>query len=44
MSQILSGGSSVVDLTKGVALVLAEGEDLSRVRVHFAPDTSPASA
>ncbi|WP_179137451.1 iron-containing alcohol dehydrogenase [Candidatus Entotheonella palauensis] len=33
------GGSSVVDLTKGVALVLAEGEDLSRVRVHFAPDT-----
>ena len=33
------GGSSVVDLTKGVALVLAEGEELARVRVHFAPDT-----
>ena len=29
------GGSSVVDLTKGVALVLAEGEDLDRLRVQF---------
>ncbi len=31
------GGSSVVDLTKGVALVLAEGRELSRLRVGFSP-------
>lgn len=29
------GGSSVVDLTKGIAMVLAEGDDLSRLRVEF---------
>ena len=29
------GGSSVVDLTKGVALVLAEGEELDRMQAHF---------
>jgi len=29
------GGSSVVDLTKGVAMVLAEGDDLARLRVEF---------
>jgi len=29
------GGSSVVDLTKGIAMVLAEGDDLSRLRLHF---------
>ena len=29
------GGSSVVDLTKGVALVLAEGEDFTRLRTHY---------
>jgi alcohol dehydrogenase class IV len=28
------GGSSVVDLTKGIALVLAEGSELSRLRAH----------
>ena len=33
------GGSSVVDLTKGVALVLAEGEDFDRLRAHFRPET-----
>lgn len=31
------GGSSVVDLTKAVALVLAEGEELERMRGHFSP-------
>jgi len=29
------GGGSVVDLTKGMALVLAEGEDFDRLRAHF---------
>ncbi len=29
------GGSSVVDLTKGIAMVLAEGEDLSQLRMEF---------
>ena len=33
------GGSSVVDLTKGVALVLAEGYNLETARVHFSPET-----
>jgi len=33
------GGSSVVDLTKGMALVLAEGEDFDRLRAHFTPAT-----
>ena len=33
------GGSSVVDLTKGVALVLAEGEDFEKLRAHFSPET-----
>ncbi|MPY95427.1 MAG: iron-containing alcohol dehydrogenase [Acidimicrobiia bacterium] len=31
------GGSSVVDLAKGVALVLAEGKDLDQHRAHFRP-------
>jgi len=31
------GGSSVIDLTKGVALVLAEGEDLEHCHVRFSP-------
>jgi maleylacetate reductase len=29
------GGGSVVDLTKGMALVLAEGEDFDRLQAHF---------
>jgi maleylacetate reductase len=29
------GGGSAVDLTKGMALVLAEGEDFDRLRAHF---------
>jgi alcohol dehydrogenase class IV len=33
------GGSSVIDLTKGVALVLAEGEKLDNYRVHFDPSS-----
>lgn len=33
------GGGSVVDLTKGMALVLAEGEDFDRLRAHFTPAT-----
>jgi alcohol dehydrogenase class IV len=33
------GGSSVVDLAKGVALVLAEGEDWEKNRVQFTPDS-----
>lgn len=33
------GGSSVVDLTKGIALVLAEGRDLRALRVGFSPTT-----
>ncbi len=33
------GGSSVVDLTKGVALVLAEGCNLETSRVQFSPET-----
>lgn len=33
------GGGSVTDLTKGVGLVLAEGEDFDRCRVHFTPET-----
>ena len=33
------GGSSVIDLTKGVALVLAEGEDFDRLQAHFTPET-----
>jgi alcohol dehydrogenase class IV len=36
------GGSSVVDLTKGVALVLAEGDDLGRLRLGARdPDGRP---
>jgi alcohol dehydrogenase class IV len=31
------GGSSAVDLTKAVALVLAEGEELERMRGYFSP-------
>jgi alcohol dehydrogenase class IV len=33
------GGGSVVDLTKGMALVLAEGEDFDRLQAHFTPAT-----
>jgi alcohol dehydrogenase class IV len=36
-SLVSLGGSSVVDLTKGIALVLAEGEDLEALRIRFAP-------
>jgi alcohol dehydrogenase class IV len=33
------GGGSVVDLAKGIALVLAEGKDFNRLRAHFTPAT-----
>jgi alcohol dehydrogenase class IV len=33
------GGGSVVDLSKGMALVLTEGEDFDRLRLHFTPTT-----
>lgn len=33
------GGSSVVDMTKGVALVLAEGDDFDRTHASFTPET-----
>jgi alcohol dehydrogenase class IV len=33
------GGGSVVDLSKGMALVLSEGEDFDRLRLHFTPTT-----
>lgn len=33
------GGSSVVDLTKGVALVLAEGDHFDRTHASFTPET-----
>ncbi|MFN0028588.1 MAG: iron-containing alcohol dehydrogenase [Acidimicrobiales bacterium] len=36
------GGSSVVDLAKGVAMVLAEGDDLARLRGHFRADEGGA--
>ncbi len=36
------GGSSVVDLAKGVAMVLAEGGDLARLRGHFRADEGGA--
>ena len=29
----------MIDLTKGMALVLAEGEDFDRLRAHFTPAT-----
>lgn len=34
---IALGGSSVIDLTKAIALVLAEGEDLNRHMARFSP-------
>lgn len=36
------GGSSVVDLAKGVAMVLAEGPDLARLRGHYRADEGGA--
>lgn len=38
-SLISFGGSSVVDLTKGVALVLAEGDNLVPLQAQFSPST-----
>jgi alcohol dehydrogenase class IV len=35
------GGSSVIDLTKSVALVLAEGEDFDAHRIQFDADGTP---
>ena len=34
------GGSSVVDLTKGIAMVIAEGEDLERLYLRLEPGTA----
>ncbi len=34
------GGSSVVDLTKGIAMVVAEGEDLERLYLRLEPGTA----
>ena len=36
---IVFGGSSVVDMAKSVAMVLAEGDDLQAMRIRFSPET-----
>jgi alcohol dehydrogenase class IV len=36
---IILGGSSVVDLAKSVAMILAEGDDIEAMRIHFSPET-----
>ena len=38
---ITLGGSSVVDLGKAVAMVLAEGEDLDALRIRYSLETGP---
>lgn len=35
------GGSSVVDLGKAIALVLAEGNDYQSMKISFSPETGP---
>jgi alcohol dehydrogenase class IV len=36
---IVFGGSSVVDLAKSVAMILAEGDDIDAMRIRFSPET-----
>jgi maleylacetate reductase len=38
---VVLGGSSVVDLAKGVAIVLAEGDDFDAMMLRYDPDSGP---